>query len=147
MAKAFSIEDGNLSNKPITTTKSRTYKDIDCSFEKKLTSGDIYKKTDADAVKQSVRNLLLTNKGEKPFQPYFGSRLQRLMFSLDMETDESDVEDIVREAIKNYEPRATVLKVKANFSPDYNSANVTVFLRIRNTMQDVSVTVTIARVR
>lgn len=147
MAKAFSIEDGNLSNKPINASKSRTYKDIDCSFEKKLTSGDIYKKTDADAVKQSVRNLLLTNRGEKPFSPYYGSRLQRLMFSLDTETDESDVEDVVREAIANYEPRARVLKVQANFSPDYNSANVTVFLRIVNTLQDVSVTVTIARVR
>lgn len=147
MAKAFSIEDGNLSNKPITASKSRTYKDIDCSFEKKITSGDIYKKTDAEAVKQSVRNLLLTNRGEKPFQPYYGSRLQRLMFSLDTETDESDVEDVVREAITNYERRARVLSVQANFSPDYNSANVTVFLRIVNTMEDVSVTVTIARVR
>lgn len=146
MAKAFSIEDGNLLNKPITASKSRTYKDVDCSFEKRP-SGDVYKKTDAAAVKQSVRNLLLTNRGEKPFQPYFGSRLQRLIFSLDTETDESDVEQVVREAIGNYEPRARVLSVTAKFSPDYNSANVTVNFRVVNTLEDVSVTVTIARIR
>jgi len=146
MAKAFSIEDGNLLNKPITASKSRTYKDVDCSFEKRP-SGDVYKKTDAAAVKQAVRNLLLTNRGEKPFQPYFGSRLQRLIFSLDTETDESDVEQVVREAIGNYEPRARVLDVTAKFSPDYNSANVTVNFRVVNTLEDVSVTVTIARIR
>lgn len=146
MAKAFSIEDGNLLNKPITASKSRTYKDVDCSFDKRP-SGDVYKKTDAAAVKQAVRNLLLTNRGEKPFQPYFGSRLQRLIFSLDTETDESDVEQVVREAIGNYEPRARVLSVNAKFSPDYNSANVTVNFRVVNTLEDVSVTVTIARIR
>jgi len=146
MAKAFSIEDGNLLNKPIVASRSRTYKDVDCSFEKRP-SGDVYKKTDAAAVKQSVRNLLLTNRGEKPFQPYFGSRLQRLIFSLDTETDESDVEQVIREAIDNYEPRARVSKVSAKFSPDYNSANVTVEFRVVNTLQDVTVTVTVARLR
>ena len=146
MAKAFSIEDGNLSNKPITASKSRTYKDIDCSFEKRP-SGDVYKKTDAAAVKQSVRNLLLTNRGEKPFQPYHGSQLQRLLFSLDTEIDQDDVEQVVTNAIRNYEPRARVLDVNANFSPDYNSANVTVLFRVVNTMEEVTVTVTIARVR
>lgn len=146
MAKAFSIEDGNLSNKPITASKSRTYKDIDCSFEKRP-SGDVYKKTDAAAVKQAVRNLLLTNKGEKPFQPYYGSQLQRLLFSLDTEIDQDDIDQVVRNAIENYEPRARVLNVNTYFSPDYNSANVTVLFRVVNTMEEVTVTVTIARVR
>ena len=73
-AKAFSIEDGNLSIKPITTSQIRTYKDIDLTFENK-TSGDIFKKTDAAAVKQSIKNILLTNKTERPFQPYFGANL------------------------------------------------------------------------
>ena len=147
MAKVFSIEDGNLSNRPITASKSRIYKDVDCSFESKPSSGDVYKKTDAAAVVQGVRNLLLTNKGEKPFNPYFGSRLNRLIFSLDTETDEDDVEQAVRNAITNHEPRARVISVSAKFSPDYNSADVTVNFRVVNTLKDVSVTVTIARIR
>lgn len=146
MAKTFSIEDGNLGNKPITASKSRVYQDIDCSFMTKA-SGDVYKKSDAAAVKQSVRNLLLTHKNEKPFQPYFGSQLSRLLFSLSTEVDEGDFETAVKDAINNYEPRAKVINVNANFTPDYNAAEITVLFRIVNTLEDVSVTVTISRVR
>ena len=146
MAKAFSIEDGNLGNKPITASKSRVYQDIDCSFKTKA-SGDVYKKSDATAVKQSVRNLLLTHKNEKPFQPYYGSQLSRLLFSLSTEVDEGDFETVVKDAINNYEPRAKVLNVDANFTPDYNAAEITVLFRVKNTLEDVSVTVTISRVR
>lgn len=146
MAKTFSIEDGNLGNKPITASKSRVYQDIDCSFMTKA-SGDVYKKSDAAAVKQSVRNLLLTHKNEKPFQPYFGSQLSRLLFSLSTEVDEGDFETAVKDAINNYEPRAKVINVNANFAPDYNAAEITVLFRIVNTLEDVSVTVTISRVR
>ena len=146
MAKAFSIEDGNLGNKPITASKSRVYQDIDCSFKTKA-SGDVYKKSDAAAVKQSVRNLLLTHKNEKPFQPYYGSQLSRLLFSLSTEVDEGDFETVVKDAINNYEPRAKVLNVDANFTPDYNAAEITVLFRVKNTLEDVSVTVTISRVR
>jgi len=146
MAKAFSIEDGNLSNKPITTVVSKTYSDIDCSFKRKP-SRDIYKKTDADAVRQSVKNLLLTRRGEKPFNPYFGSAISNLLFSLSTEVDEGTIDDYVRNAINNNEPRAKVLEVNTIFSPDYNSAEVTVIFQVVTTMENVSVTVSISRNR
>ena len=63
--RAFSIEDGNLGNKTITTARTVGYQDIDLSFTKKP-SGDIFKKSNAAAVKQAVRTLLLTNFAEKP---------------------------------------------------------------------------------
>lgn len=63
VTKAFSIEDGNLSTKSITTTRQLTFTDIDLTFTAKP-SGEIYKKTDAAAVKQAIKNLLLTNKME-----------------------------------------------------------------------------------
>ena len=79
--KAYSVEDGNLSTRPIVTSRSRDYKDIDLSF-KKRTSGEVFKKTDAASVKQANKNLLLTNKTEKPFNPFFGGSLNRFLFSL-----------------------------------------------------------------
>lgn len=69
MARVFSLEDGNISKKPIITSQNRTYTDIDLSFSRKST-GDVFKKTDAASVKQAVKNLLLTNLGEKPFRPF-----------------------------------------------------------------------------
>ena len=81
MAKVFSIEDGNLTKVPLTSSVTRLYKDIDLTFAKK-SSGDIFKKTDAAAVKQSVKNILMTNPTEKPFDPYFGGGLNEFLFTL-----------------------------------------------------------------
>lgn len=146
MAKVFANEDGNLSNRPITTTARKSYSDIDCSFETKP-SGDIYKKTDAAAVKQAVKNLLLTRRGEKPFNPYYGSGLYDLMFSLSTEVDGGDVANYVVNTITNNEPRARVLSVETNFSADYYSAEVTVEFQVIHTLETTSVTVTISRNR
>ena len=68
MATKLSTEDGNLSVSAITGTRTRVYKDIDLTFTNKP-SGEIFKKESAAAVKQAVKNLLLTNYFEKPFQP------------------------------------------------------------------------------
>ena len=71
VTKAFSVEDGNLNSQPIIATRKVAYSDIDLTFTAKP-SGDIYKKVDAADVKQSVKNLLLTNYTEKPFNMLFG---------------------------------------------------------------------------
>ena len=63
MARIRSIEDGNLSS-TIRTSRVSTFNDIDLTFEKKP-SGDVYKKSDAAAVKQSVKNIISTNRLEK----------------------------------------------------------------------------------
>lgn len=146
MAKVFANEDGNLSNRPITTTVRKSYSDIDCSFETKP-SGDIYKKTDAAAVKQAVKNLLLTRRGEKPFNPYYGSGLYDLMFSISTEVDAGDVSEYVVNTINNNEPRVRVLSVGTRFSPDYYSAEITVEFQVINTLETTTVTVTISRNR
>ena len=67
VTRAFSTEDGNLSTAGIITSGIRESKDINLLFNLK-TNGDIFKKTEAAAVKQAVKNLLMTNKFEKPFQ-------------------------------------------------------------------------------
>ena len=61
--RSFAIEDGNLNKATLVVSRSRVYKDIDLSFAKRP-YGDVYKKTDAAAVKQAVKNLLLTNSTE-----------------------------------------------------------------------------------
>ena len=77
--RAFSIEDGNIGNKTINTARNSFFSDIDLTFAKKG-SGDVFKKQHAAAVKQAVRNLLLTNFSEKPFLPRFGGDLNSMLF-------------------------------------------------------------------
>lgn len=146
MAKAFSIEDGNLQNKPLISSIDRTYKDIDLTFEKRP-SVDVYKKTDASAVRQAVKNLLLTNRTEKPFNPNFGGDLNDFLFSLSEEFDEIEIKEAVLNAINNYEPRAEVRQINVELRPDANSINVTVVFQVINTLETTELTVTIARLR
>lgn len=146
MARVFAQEDGNLETKPITTSRSATYTDIDLAFKNKP-SGDIFKKSDAAAVKQAVKNILMTNFGEKPFKPFFGGDLNRFLFSLDEEFDETEIQDRVRTAITNYEPRAIVRSVIAELEGDQNSVRVIVKFQVVNTLEIVDLQVSLTRLR
>ena len=144
--KAYSIEDGNLSTKPIITSQTRTYSDIDLSFAKKAT-GEIFKKTDAAAVKQSIKNILLTNRTEKPFNPNFGGDLNRFLFSLDTEFDEYEIEDAVVSALAKFEPRARVTNIDSIISPDFNSVSVTIKFQVLSTSTTEQITLSLTRLR
>lgn len=146
MAKAFSIEDGNLAKVPLVSSITKPYKDIDLTFAKK-SSGDIFKKTDAAAVKQSVKNILLTNRTEKPFDPYFGGGLNDFLFELSDDFSDLDIKEQVAQAISNYEPRAVVKAVDVNLNPDFNSMSVRVEFSIITTLETVVLEVDLVRLR
>ena len=146
MARAFSIEDRNLNTASIITSRNVAYRDIDLSFTAKP-SGEIYKKVDAAAVKQSIKNLLLTNHFEKPFRPNFGGDLRALLFDLSDPDVEYDIKDKVVRAIEAYEPRVNLLDVSVTVQPDYNAVAVTVEFQIINTEEQVIFTTTLTRLR
>ena len=145
MARAFSIEDGTL-DKSIVSSRNVAYKDIDLTFSPKP-AGDIFKKVDAAAVKQSVKNLLLTSRGEKPFNNFFGSNLNSALFGLDTEFDPEFVQNLIFDAITNHEPRARVLSVTVQLKPENNTLDTTVEFQIVNTKEIVTLEVSLARVR
>ena len=147
MGKQFSIQDGNLSNAPITTSVKRTNSDIDCSFERNPTTNDVYKKTEAAAVRQSIKNLLMTNRGSVPFKPLYGGGLESLLFSLDTDIDEEDIEEIVERQIRLFEPRAILRDVNADIRGDYNSVSITITFQVINTPKVVTMELAIARAR
>ena len=145
-ARAFSVEDGNIGNTTIITARTRAYSDIDLSFAKKG-SGDVFKKQHAAAVKQAVRNLLLTNYSEKPFMPDFGGDLTSMLFRLSTEIDDDNLEDDIIKAIETYEPRAEVLNINTIISPDSNEVRATVTFRVISTQEETSVEINLTRLR
>ena len=146
MATKLSAEDGNLGSSSIIGTRKKVYKDIDLTFAIKP-SGEIFKKTDAAAVKQAIKNLMLTNYFEKPFQPLFGGNLRAMLFELADDNAEEDIEDRCRNAINVFEPRAEALNVTAISNPDRNSIQVVLEFRVINTEELVKFTTTLARLR
>ena len=145
MARQLSIEDGNLSSS-ILTSRKKSYSDIDLLFERKP-SGDIYRKTDADAVKQSVKNIVSTNRFEKPFEVFYGANITGMLFELADAGMGTHVEDQVKSAIEEYEPRARVLKINVFSNPDRNTLQVELLFRVTSTEQEVELQTTVARLR
>jgi phage baseplate assembly protein W len=147
MSKTFSVEDGNPSVSTILGTRSVQYRDIDLTFTNKTVSGEIFKKTESAAVKQAVKNLVMTNFAEKPFLPTFGGNIRSLLFELADEDAEEDIENNVISAINKFEPRARTLNVEATSNPDRNAVDVTIVFQVVNTQEEVSLSIVLARLR
>ena len=145
MARQLSIEDGNLSSS-ILTSRRKSYSDIDLLFERKP-SGDIYRKTDADAVKQSVKNIVSTNRYEKPFEIFYGANITGMLFELAEAGLGTHIEDQIKSALEQYEPRAKILNIEVNSNPDRNSLQVALLFRIKSTEQEVELETTVSRLR
>ena len=127
---------------------TRIYKDIALSFEKNAATKDVIIKKDIDAVKQSVRNLILTNHYERPFHPEIGSGINNLLFEpLDPITANS-LSRVIGEVITNFEPRAQLISVDARPNLDSNSYEVTINFRVINVPGElVSLTTMLERSR
>jgi len=144
--RVLSTEDGNLQKSTLISSRAVDYLDIDLTFTKRP-SGDIYKKKDAAAVKQSIKNLLLTDFYEKPFQPFFGANLRAMLFELADEDTEDEVEENIINAINKYEPRAEILTITVNVLPDQNDMRVSVYFKIISTQETVTFTTNLSRLR
>ena len=146
VAKAFSIEDGNEQGLTLVGARKRVYKDVDLTFAKRL-DGDVFKKQNAAAVKQSVKNILMTNYTEKPFQPFFGGNLNDFLFELNDGIEDEEVEDRIEETLRTYEPRAEVLDVKVISNPDNNEISATVTFKVVSTSEVVTLNLSLTRLR
>lgn len=149
MARAFSVQDNNTFATKLVSTRTRDYKDIDLSFSRipGTTATDILKKTDAASVRQAVKTLLLTNRNEKPFNPNFGGNLADLLFSLNTEMDGDLIEEYIQTSMELFEPRAEFIKVILHERVDSHSADITVYFRVVNTQELVSLQINLTRLR
>ena len=110
--------------------REKTYSDIDFAFRANPMTGDVALKKDEEAIKQSVINILSTNRGERPFLPYFGANLRRYLFDNFDRVTTSLIDEQIRSALANYEPRVRVLSVDVQGRPDQNSMTITLEFEI-----------------
>ena len=96
---------------------SQSFKDISMSFGSNPLTDDLIALKNENAIARSVRNIVMTLPGEKPFAPDFGSRVSSLLFENMDEVTSSLIVDEIRTSIDNYEPRVELLSVDVN--PDF----------------------------
>ena len=105
---------------------SRTFKDINLSFKRHPVTNDVITVSDEDAIKRSVKNIIFTILGEKPFEPNFGSVISRSLFDLNTNLNEIRISDEIQQSLLNYEPRIDNIVVTASIYPDSNELNCVV---------------------
>ncbi len=105
---------------------SRAFKDINLSFKRHPVTNDVITINDEDAIKRSVKNIIFTTLGEKPFMPQFGSVIGESLFDLDTNLNEVRITDEIRTSLVNFEPRIDIIDVVVQVYPDSNEMNCTV---------------------
>ena len=111
----------------------RQWRDLDLFFGKKQASKDINKVVSVQAVKRSVRNLVLLNHYEKPFHPEIGSGVRDMLFELMTPITAFILAKKIEDVIENFEPRAKLIGVRALPNLDRNEYEVTVEFYVVNT--------------
>ena len=127
--------------------KKVVYSDFFTDFSRNSVTGQLNKKTNAEAVKQSIRNLLLTNRYERPFQPQIGSGLTGLLFENYSPGVELRAKKMIEEVFDNHEPRAELLKVSVRGRPDHNTLSFEIQFRIINTTDPETLEIILERTR
>jgi len=127
--------------------KVRIYKDLDLSFAPLPGTGDVAKKYDVNAVKQSLRILLMTANGERPFNYKLGSPIYKMLFDpMDMITANM-LQNQITLLIRNYEPRCRLEQVDVNPNQDLNQYDITIIFYVVGLPDPVTYSTFLKRLR
>ena len=111
---------------------SRIYRDLNLNFTANPVTSDVTTVTDVNAVKRSVRNLLLTNHYDRPFHPEIGSNIPYLLFENFGPITGNQLARAIEEMIGNFEPRAIVENVECYPLSDTSTYDVRIYFYIEN---------------
>jgi len=106
--------------------RSQGFLDISASWQNNPLSNDLIGLKNENAIARSVRNLILTTQGERPFQPVLGSNVNNLLFDNMDKLTASALKDEIRNTIENYEPRVELEDIIVDPNFDNNEFNVTI---------------------
>ena len=105
---------------------SQGFKDLSMTFQANPLNNDLIGLKNANAIARSVRNIVMTIPGEKPFNQNFGSRISGLLFENVDNITATAISDEIRESVTNYEPRVSLISVVVNPNFDNNSFDAVV---------------------
>lgn len=133
------------------TPRTRKIDSVYSDFYKDLTrnpfSNDLALKVDEEAVKESLKNIILIDKGEKLFQPSFGGNIRAMLFELNSPVTIKLIQEQIKTTINNYEPRAQLIDVEVYSLIDDNKVAIKIIYSLRNREEPLQVEFILERVR
>ena len=130
--------------------KKITDRDFDLMFRRHPSTGKLLMKKDDDAVKQALKNLILTNNYERPFRINYGGNIRARLFDLYTTATKDEFQTLIENTISNYEPRVQLLGnsgVSVREDPENNSLIVTIRFKNVLTLNELELDVNLNRVR
>jgi hypothetical protein len=131
----------------VTTDTVRDFRDLDLSFNIHPVKKDINKHIGVKAVINSIKNLVLTNHYEKPFQPEIGSNVRKLLFEHLNDLTAIALQREISEVIRNFEPRANISKISVTADYDNNGFSVDLEFYVINQSNPITITFFLERNR
>ena len=128
-------------------SNTRTFSDLDLNFTPHPVTGDVGFKYDENAVKQSVKNLVLTQNFERPFHSEIGSTIRSLLFEPATPMTKEILRKTISDTITNFEPRVELIDVMINYRQDDTSVDVRITFKVRNAFTPIDVSLTLERTR
>ena len=121
---------------------SKSFRDFSLTFEKNAVTNDILSLKNEAAIKESVKNIVLYNFYEKPFDPFFGGNILGLLFENSTPTMVLEVKNRIEQSIEIHEPRVTAVSVTVQFEENRNELNCKIqylILGISPKFDDISI--------
>ena len=128
-------------------SSTRQFADLDLNFTPHPVTGDVGFKKDENAIKQAVKNLVLTQNFERPFHSEIGSSLRSLLFEPATPMTKEILRKTISDTITNFEPRVELIGVDINYTLDDTAVNVRVRFKVINTFTPIDVNLTLERTR
>tara|TARA_B110000285_G_scaffold30388_1_gene31097 strand:+ start:2519 stop:2920 length:402 start_codon:yes stop_codon:yes gene_type:complete len=128
-------------------TQRVVYSDFFTDLDKHPIRSTVLRKTNVDAVKQSLRNLMLTDKGERLFQPNLGGNIRAMLFENITAQTFLTMQEHIKDVIAAHEPRADVIDVYIAQTSQEHEVQVTIVFRVVNVQEPVTLELLLERVR
>ena len=131
----------------IANKKNELYSDFLNNLNPHPVSGAVMRVVNENAVTRSIKNLILTNRAERLYQPSIGSNVRKMLFEPMSDSTATSLSSLIRETIDTHEPRAKVINVTVTPNLEKNMYGVDIVYMIINRQEPVSVNITLTRVR
>lgn len=126
---------------------TRTFSDLDLNFTKNPVTHDVTRRYDEDAVKNALKNLILTGNYERPFHSEIGSPIRKLLFEPATPLLGAMLKRTITDVINTFEPRVNINDIICVVSDDEHTIDVSIEFTILNTTAPITLDLTLQRTR
>lgn len=136
-----------ITRKDKASNRKPYYSDFYTNFNVHPQNKRLAKYTNEESVKRSIRNLILTDKYDRLFQPEIGCRIRNLLFENMSEIVVQEIKATIHETVETYEPRARIIDILVQTNEARQSYDIYIYFEIINNVEPVTLNITLYRAR